>query len=62
MAKAKGLYKIGNVWWIKYADPYGKIRYESSKSTSFKAAQHLLIQRIKKDNGGQDSDINQENR
>ena len=44
---AKGIYKRGTIWWIRYADPYGKIRYESSKSSSFKVAQHLLIQRKK---------------
>ena len=47
MAKAKGLYKRGNVWWIRYADPFGKIRFESSHSTSFRDAQDRLIQRKK---------------
>jgi len=31
MAKNKGLYKRGNVWWIRYAGPDGKIRFESSR-------------------------------
>ena len=47
MAKAKGIYKRGNVYWICYADPFGKIRFESSKSSSFKDAQALLVERKK---------------
>ena len=47
MAKVKGLYKRGNVWWIRYAGPDGKVRFESSKSFSFKEAQALLIERKK---------------
>jgi integrase len=35
----------GRIYWIRYADAFGKTRYESSYSTSFKAAQNLLIQR-----------------
>lgn len=44
MAKAKGLYKRGNVWWIRYAGLDGKIRFESG-GPSYKEAQDLLIQR-----------------
>ncbi len=47
MANHKGLYKRGNVWWIRYAGLDGRTRFESSRSTSFKAAQALLIQRKK---------------
>ncbi len=47
MANHKGLYKRGNVWWIRYAGLDGRIRFESSCSASFKAAQALLIQRKK---------------
>lgn len=47
MAKAKGLYKRGEVWWIRYAGLSGKICFESSGSTLFKAASDLLIQRKK---------------
>ena len=47
MAKGKGIYKRGNIWWIRYADPFGKIRFESSYSTSFREAQDILIQRKK---------------
>lgn len=47
MAKARGLYKRGNIWWIRYAGLDGKIRYESSRSTSYKIAQDLLIHKKK---------------
>lgn len=47
MAKAKGLYKRGNVWWIRYAGLDGRIRYESSHSTSYKDAMTQLIERKK---------------
>ena len=47
MAKAKGVFKRGKVWWIRYAGPDGKVRRESSHSHLFKAAQALLIFRKK---------------
>jgi integrase len=53
MAKAKGLYKRGHIWWIRYAGPDGKIRFESSKSSTSKDAQALLIQRKKEVMEGQ---------
>ena len=46
MAKAKGLYKRGNVWWIRYAGLDGKIRFESG-GESFRGAQDLLTDRKK---------------
>jgi integrase len=55
MAKVKGLYKRGRVWWIRYAGPDGKIRFESSRSSSFKGAQALLIERKKAVMEGSDS-------
>ena len=45
MAKTKGIYKRGNIYWIRYAGSDGKIRFESSKSHSVKVAGKLLIQR-----------------
>lgn len=45
MAKTKGIYKRGNVFWIAYAGLDGKIIRESSKSTKFKDAEDLIIQR-----------------
>ena len=47
MAKRKGIYKRGRMWWIRYAGPDGRIRYESSQSTSFKHAFGVLIKRKK---------------
>lgn len=45
MAKTKGLYKRGNIWWIRYTGPDGKKRFESSMSGSQKDAEALLIHR-----------------
>lgn len=42
---AKGIYKRGNVYWIRYAGLDGKTVYESSKSTKLKDAENLLIKR-----------------
>ena len=42
-AKHKGLYKRGNVWWIRYAGLDGKVKQKSSRSISFRVAQALLI-------------------
>ena len=39
----KGIYKRGNIFWIRYAGLDGKIIYESSGSTKFKDAETLLI-------------------
>ena len=40
---AKGLFKRGDIWWLRYCDGFGKIIRESSKSTSFKEAETLLL-------------------
>lgn len=45
MAKTKGLYKRGQTWWLRYAGPDKKIRYESSGTSSYREAQSLLTQR-----------------
>ncbi len=49
MAKTKGLYKrkASRLWWICYQDPFGKMQYESSRSTSRKDAEYLLACRKK---------------
>jgi len=52
--KGKGLYKRGNTWWLRYAGPDGRIRFESSRSSSFKIAEALLIQRKKEVLEGKD--------
>lgn len=41
----KGIYKRGNVWWIRYADAQGHMFYESSKSNSVKVAEAMLVAR-----------------
>lgn len=42
---AKGIYKRGNVYWIRYADLAGKIVFESSGSDKFRVAEAILIKR-----------------
>lgn len=42
---AKGIYKRGNVHWIRYAGLDGRTVYESSGSDKFRVAETLLIQR-----------------
>jgi len=45
MAKIKGIYKRGNIFWIRYAGLDGRIIFESSGSKKFREAQDLLISR-----------------
>lgn len=45
MAKAKGIYKRGNVYWVRYAGVDGRVVFESSGSDKFRNAESLLIQR-----------------
>jgi integrase len=42
---ARGIYKRGKIFWIRYAGLDGKIIYESTHSTKFKDAEALLIAR-----------------
>lgn len=42
---AKGIYKRGSVYWIRYAGLDGKTVYESSGSEKFRESEALLIQR-----------------
>ncbi|MEW6676058.1 MAG: hypothetical protein AB1348_08695 [Nitrospirota bacterium] len=44
MARARGIYKRGNVYWIRYAGLDGRIVFESSGSDKFRDAEALLIQ------------------
>ncbi len=41
----RGIYKRGNIYWIRYAGLDGRIIYESSRSDKFKEAEALLIKR-----------------
>jgi integrase len=45
MAKTRGIYKRGNIYWIRYAGFDGRVKQESSGSTKFKDAEALLLQR-----------------
>ncbi len=45
MAKIKGIYKRGSIYWVRYTGCDGRMRYESSKSHSVKIAEKLLIKR-----------------
>jgi len=45
MSKTKGVYKRGNIYWIRYASVDGKVKQESSGSTKFKDAEAILLQR-----------------
>src|SRR4030067_2192507 len=42
---AKGIYKRGNTYWIRYAGLDGRVIFESSGSIKFREAEALLIQR-----------------
>ena len=42
---AKGIYKRGNVYWLRYAGLDSRVIYESSGSDKFRIAEALLIQR-----------------
>jgi len=47
MAKTKGIYKRGNIYWIRYAGPDGRIIRESTGSSKIKDAESKLIDRRK---------------
>ncbi len=57
MAKAKGIYKRGNIWWIRYAGLDGKVIFESSGSRRFRDAEALLIKRRNQIKEGQQPEI-----
>jgi hypothetical protein len=42
---AKGIYRRGRIYWIRYAGLDGQTIFESSGSTRFKDAEALLIKR-----------------
>jgi len=57
MARAKGIYKRGKVYWIAYAGLDGKVVRESSKSDKFKDAETLLVKRRQDINDGKMPEI-----
>jgi hypothetical protein len=42
---AKGIYKRGNVFWMRYTGLDGRIIFESSNPEKFRFAEDLLIKR-----------------
>lgn len=41
----RGVYKRGNVYWLRYANKAGKMMFESSRSSDFREAERLLLSR-----------------
>ena len=41
----KGIYKRGNVWWIRFMGPEGKVRQETARSHRKRDAEALLAKR-----------------
>jgi hypothetical protein len=54
VARGKGIYKRGSVWWIRYATTDGTIRRESSKSKNFSVAEAKLTANRKEVQEGRD--------
>lgn len=54
---AKGIYKRGKIYWIRYAGLDGKTVFESSGSTRFDDAQSLYISRKKSIDDGKQPEI-----
>ena len=42
---ARGIYKRGRIYWIRYAGLDGKIIFESTGSTKFRDAEALLYKK-----------------
>jgi len=45
MGKYRGIYKRGNIYYIRYVDPSGKVIRESARTTNLKEALKFLAQR-----------------
>jgi integrase len=56
MARGRGIYKRGTVWWIRYAGGDGKIRFVSSRSRNFRDAEAKLTQKRKDVQEGKDAE------
>ena len=54
---AKGIYKRGSIWWIRYAGLDGRIIRESSGYENFSKAEGLLIDRKKAIKDGQQPEV-----
>ena len=53
----KGIYKRGNVYWIRYAGLDKRIRKESSGSHKFRTAEALLIKRRQEIQEGKEPEV-----
>ena len=53
----KGIYKRGNIYWIRYVGLDGRVTRESSGSTKFREAETLLIKRRNAIKEGKQPDI-----
>ncbi len=54
---AKGIYKRGNIYWIRYVGLDGRVIRESSKESKFKDAETLLIKRRQTIKEGKQPDV-----
>lgn len=54
---ARGIYKRGNIYWIRYANLDGRVTRESSQSNKFRNAETLLIQRRQTIKEGKEPEI-----
>ncbi len=54
---AKGIYKRGNIYWIRYAGLDGRTVFESSGSEKFRDAEELYIKRKKAIKDGKEPEI-----
>ena len=56
MARGRGIYRRGSIYWIRFAGLDGKIRFESSGSSNFKVAEAKLTERRKAVDDGNDEE------
>lgn len=54
---ARGIYRRGRVWWIRYAGLDGRIIRESSRSSRFRDAETLLIRRRQEIKEGKEPEV-----
>lgn len=57
MARIRGIYKRGSIYWIRYAGPDGRIRFESSGSNRLRDAEFLLLKRKREVREGKSPEI-----
>jgi integrase len=57
MARTRGLYLRGNIWWIRYLGPDGRIRRESTGETFKRDAEYVLSCRRKEVKEGKTPEV-----